>query len=400
MPQEIASSKIPVLAPGVEIADPSQEQPAADEAARRLYEDTSPAVVQILTNKARGTGFFFNEEGSIITAAHVVQGSNEHWALTKDGTRYKLVIEKMDDINDIAVMRPVGLPKGSRPFLQLAADSKLKLDQPLYAVGHPHGLRPAYLSPGNYKATSTTLDLVAKISPRALKNLSTAIKDWTPNELNDVDASLKRPLLRSHLHILHGNSGGPLIDEQYRAVGISDMINPRFPTESYYVPVEKIHDLLKPGNGKFTFTYERQPEQWARHYTSHWSNMPSLAVAETGIAGIAGYGAYRALSRQPIIAGAAAGTFGVSMFASDFSSLLQSTDSADKWKYALATASDAVTTAGAVATFFPKTRPIGMAAIGLGVIGRAGTDFLKTRLVLSDYNRKNGEPRGPFDAPI
>lgn len=393
------SDKVPLLEPYGELINPADQQTVVDQAARKLYEESLPAVIQIKTNRGSGTGFFINAEGRIVTAAHVVQDSAEQFAVTPDGTRYKLMLEKLDDINDIAVMKPIGMPAG-QAFFELAKDSKLKPEQSLYAIGHPEGRRPAYLSPGNFKMQYSPIQLVNEILPDAIPKLSKKISNWTPKERNDVIDSLDRPLLHSILQIRHGNSGGPLVDENRKIVGISDMINPDVPTRSYFVPVEKIHDLLNAKDDKFSFTYTRTPEEWARGYMSDWRNAPSLAVFETGAAGIAGYAAYRltrAVPRGAAVAFAGLGTAALTMDAGD---LLASTDSRDKTKFALAALADVATVGGAMATLVPKARPFGMAAIGLGVVGRAATDFIPTRLVLTDVSRKNGENRSPFEPPI
>lgn len=375
---------------------PSGTQPAADAAALKLYEDATPAVVQIDTNRGRGTGFFVDKDGTIVTAAHVVLGTNEHFAVTKDGTRYRLQIEKIDDINDLAVMRPLNMP-ANRPFLALAPDSNLKAKQELFALGHPEGLRPAYISPGTYRAPSTTLNLLAKIAPADVGNLGKRLHTYTPKELVDLKDSLERPLVNSDLHIRHGNSGGPLVDANQKVVGVSDMINPSNPSESYFVPVEKIHDLMDPRNKKFSFTYSRMPEQWTQNYLSNWQARPGLAMFQTSMVGACGYAGFEALRRAPLVAGTGFGAYGVVSFGQDFSDLLNASDPMDRWKYGLSSAADLTVSAGALAMMFPKTRPYGIAAIGLGVAGRTSTDFIRNRLVLTDTSRTNGETRAPYD---
>ncbi|MBY0547932.1 MAG: serine protease [Candidatus Obscuribacterales bacterium] len=394
MPLE--SPNIPVLKPGIDLVPPSGTQPAADAAALKLYEDATPAVVQIDTNRGRGTGFFVDKDGTIVTAAHVVLGTNEHFAVTKDGTRYRLQIEKIDDINDLAVMRPLNMP-ANRPFLALAPDSNLKAKQELFALGHPEGLRPAYISPGTYRAPSTTLNLLAKIAPADVGNLGKRLHTYTPKELFDLKDSLERPLVNSDLHIRHGNSGGPLVDANQKVVGVSDMINPSNPSESYFVPVEKIHDLMDPRNKKFSFTYSRMPEQWTQNYLSNWQARPGLAMFQTSMVGACGYAGFEALRRAPLVAGTGFGAYGVVSFGQDFSDLLNATDPMDRWKYGLSSAADLTVSAGALAMMFPKTRPYGIAAIGLGVAGRTSTDFIRNRLVLTDTSRTNGETRAPYD---
>lgn len=390
---------VPVLNPGGDLLRPGLAVPPADAAAAKLYQDTLPTVVQIGTNRGSGTGFFVDKEGTIVTAAHVVLNTKEHFAITPDGTKYRLQIEKMDDINDLAVMRPIGLPKDN-PFLKLAPDSKLKPLQPLYALGHPEGRRPAYISPGVYKAPSTTLELLAQITPRGIRELGDKLHEYTPKELYDLKDSLDRQLVHSELQIRHGNSGGPLVDAAKNVVGVSDMINPANPTQSYYVPVEKIHELLKPDNNKFAFTYSRMPEEWTQTYLANWYSRPALASFQTGMAGACGYLGNKAMRWAPVPIAAGLGAYSAGTLLSDMSDLLGATDRADQWKYGLASLADATAAAGALAMLHPKSRPFGMAAVGLGLTGRAGTDFMRNRLILTDISRPNGDTRSPYDMDI
>ena len=122
-------SDIPVLKPGVDIAIPGKPQPQIDEAAQKLYEDSLPKTVQITTDRGAGSGFFMDKDGNIGTAAHVILGTREQFATTSDGTKYKLQIEKLDDINDTAIMKPIGLAPGSRPFAEMGSSKDLKVDQ-------------------------------------------------------------------------------------------------------------------------------------------------------------------------------------------------------------------------------------------------------------------------------
>src|SRR5262249_13099205 len=104
-----------------------------------------PGVVQIKTDSSSASGFFADEAGHVITNAHVVQGKTEVSVVTTDGDSYRARIEKLDDINDLAVLKLEGLKPNSFKHLQLGSSDALKVDQSVYALGHPQGVRPTFI---------------------------------------------------------------------------------------------------------------------------------------------------------------------------------------------------------------------------------------------------------------
>lgn len=59
----MAGNDLHVLKIDLAIAKPGEVQPQADEATRRLFEETSSAIVKIETATATGTGFAVNRPG-------------------------------------------------------------------------------------------------------------------------------------------------------------------------------------------------------------------------------------------------------------------------------------------------------------------------------------------------
>jgi S1-C subfamily serine protease len=83
------------------------DEPVADVAAA-----LSPSVVQIETNAGLGSGFIFRADGYILTAAHVVDGSNQVTVRLADGTRLDGTVVGADANSDVAVVHvdQTGLP--------------------------------------------------------------------------------------------------------------------------------------------------------------------------------------------------------------------------------------------------------------------------------------------------
>ncbi len=400
---------IPVLKPEMPLARPGETQPGIDQVSRKLYEDASPAVVQIFASgKAAdypdqrsyslgtGSGFYVDDKGTVVTDAHVVLGGRELYVVDKDGRRFKAKLEKMDDINDLAILSTVG-QKVATPYLKLAESSHLQKDQPIWGLGHPQGLRPAYISPGYYRFQSNKLTELMNINEKQAAEFVTEMSlSKTPEELKEVKAALGRPLMHGRVHLEQGNSGGPVVDKEGKVVGISDQVAREDYSQSYYNRVEELKDLLGQKDPKFKFSYAYEPSGWAQQHLIDWKNDKPMATAMVGIAAGSGYLGYRVVNRFPKL-GLGVGLISAVNAVEDSSAFLNSTDSRDSWKYGLATAADLTTIGGSVATMIPKAKTLGLAAMGVGIVGRMATEFIENRLVLTDMQRTDGSYRPPFN---
>lgn len=397
MTEKSGQTEFPVLKPGIDIAKPGDPQPEVDDAAKKLYADSLPAVVQITTDKGFGSGWIMDKTGRIGSAAHVVLGSKEHFAVTADGSKYKLEIEKLDDLNDTVIMKPVKWKEGSRPHLDLAPSSALKADDMVYGMGHPGGLRPAYLSPGYHRLAQSQLDMMKGLSEEVEGAIQQKLAQLTPKERPDLEKFVSRDILNSRIHIRPGDSGGPLLNTEGKVVGINDMITSY--EMGYFVPSEKIQ-ALNNDEGKFNFKYSWVAGNLAQDYKREWSSNPALATAKTLGVGAAGLIGNAVLNSRPYTGGLGAAGVGAVMFVNDAGNLLDSTDGRDQMKYGLATAGDLAATAGAIATMIPKVRLAGKIALGLGVTGRLGSEFVPNKRVLTDISRKDGSPLPPVSPDI
>jgi len=386
---------IPVLKPGVKLETPNHAQPNIDDVGRKLYADTLPKTVQITTDTGAGSGFFMDKDGRVGTAAHVILGTREQFITTSDGTKYKARIEKLDDINDTAILKPMGLEPGSRPVAEMGSSQNLKNDQPIYPVGHPFGLRPAYISPGTFVSQLTQAELFHQLDPTADKDLEEGLKGVTPKELDDVKAALARQLLSGTVQIQPGDSGGPMFDVNGKVLGVNDMITG--PTKGFFVPVEKIRDLYN-GDGNFKYTYNYVAEPWAQNFKNTLEQKPLIAGAELASAAGIGATALTVMSRFPRSAGVGSSLYEAANFLSDSSDYLSSTDSHDKMRFGVKSLSDVLGTVSSLALLSSRYRIGGAVGLALGISGRIAADFIPTHLIVTDIERK-ADPLIPPRSP-
>ncbi len=166
---------------------PPSDEPLADTAARLL-----PSVVQIEAGNAVGSGFVAADGGLILTASHVV-GTTETVRLTlQDGTSISGTVVAVDKSIDTAVIRA----EADLEALALGALADVQVGEMTIAIGSPFGL--------SQTVTTGIVSALGRTVPTPM------------GELHD--------LIQTDAAINSGNSGGPLIDREGRAIGINTAI--------------------------------------------------------------------------------------------------------------------------------------------------------------------------------
>lgn len=155
----------------------------------------APSVVQIETNQGLGSGFIYDDEGHILTAAHVVSGAGDTVTVRlADGTTRTGTVVGSDVSTDVAVVK-VELSGTKAKPASLATGESLQVGQTAVAIGSPFGLDQ-----------TVTSGIVSAVD-RAMQTTNGAI------DMVQTDAPINP-----------GNSGGPLADLQGRVIGINDQI--------------------------------------------------------------------------------------------------------------------------------------------------------------------------------
>jgi S1-C subfamily serine protease len=177
--------------------------------ATRVYRQAAPGVVTVRSvfgeaGAAEGSGFVLDDEGEIVTNAHVVtdESTGERKAAENvyvefpDHNVVPAEIVGFDPFVDVALLKiaPAGLPLHP---LELGDDGELRVGQPVAAIGSPFGEQQS-LSVGVVSATDRS------------------VKSLTQFEIYGA--------IQTDASINPGNSGGPLLDVGARVVGINQQI--------------------------------------------------------------------------------------------------------------------------------------------------------------------------------
>jgi S1-C subfamily serine protease len=154
-----------------------------------IYQRVRPSVVVVRTNDALGSGVVVADDGTILTANHVIAGATKITVLFFDGTTTSATVVSKDPKLDIAVLRPASLPEVVVPA---ALGGDTGVGAPVVAVGNPLGL-----------ADSVSAGVVSGLDRTA------RTAQGTFSGLIQFDASVNP-----------GSSGGPLLDARGLVIGI------------------------------------------------------------------------------------------------------------------------------------------------------------------------------------
>lgn len=186
----------------VATASPTASSSSASTAAASaatLYQQTVAGVVTITTEIAQrgafgqgtGSGIVVDQNGDIVTNAHVVSGARQVQVTFNDGRTASASIISVNTKADLAVIR-VSVAAASLHPVALGNSDALRIGDSVYAIGAPFGL-----------TESMTAGIVSGLN-RAASGLSGLIQTDAP--------------------INPGNSGGALVNGQGEVIGINDSI--------------------------------------------------------------------------------------------------------------------------------------------------------------------------------
>ena len=151
-----------------------------------------PSVVAILTESGQGSGVVWNSEGVVVTNNHVVARARQVQVAFADGQRVSAQTVATDPQTDLAVLRAARSSVPAATF----ADSLPRVGELAIAMGNPLGFE-----------NSVTAGIISGLG-RAI-----------PGAAQEAPALID--LIQTDAAISPGNSGGALVGNDGRIVGIS-----------------------------------------------------------------------------------------------------------------------------------------------------------------------------------
>jgi putative serine protease PepD len=175
---------------GAQAATPSPSPSAtASLSVPAIYQRVAPSVVTIQAGRGFGTGVIVADDGTIITADHVIANASAIVVTYADGTLTRATVLSSNKQQDIALLAPARLPQIVVPAaLGGAAD----IGAPVVAIGNPLGLTDS-------------------VSAGVVSGL---------NRTASTDTGKRSGLIQFDAAVNPGSSGGPLLDGRGLVIGI------------------------------------------------------------------------------------------------------------------------------------------------------------------------------------
>ncbi len=191
--------------------------------ASEVIDAVRPSTVRVLTASDQatigaGTGWAYDAaQGLIVTNAHVVAPppgkgmfGGLHYLVVVDGERRPATLYADAPCYDLAMLK-VDDTTGLETF-ELGSQSDIELGDRVFVLGYPGNSVTSFANTP-LQATTGSVSVVSE-SQQAGSLASTG-----------TDSRLYPDLLQTDAAINHGNSGGPLIDEEKRLVGVNTLSN-------------------------------------------------------------------------------------------------------------------------------------------------------------------------------
>jgi putative serine protease PepD len=199
-----------------------------DKSFSEVFREVSPSVVQIfavsidpfsLSHRVQhsvGTGFVIDDNGHVVTNAHLVHGTSEVMISIDEDDVLPAEIVGVDPISDLAVIKPAQ----SGDQLQKAPLGKpddLDIGVEVLAVGYPFGIGKT--------ATRGIISGMDRVVP-----FSTS--------------SWMIPLIQTDAAISPGNSGGPLVNRCGEVVAVNTIGSTAGQNINFSIPIDVIQEIL------------------------------------------------------------------------------------------------------------------------------------------------------------
>ncbi|HKI48597.1 MAG TPA: trypsin-like peptidase domain-containing protein [Desulfobacteria bacterium] len=162
-----------------------------------------------------GSGFIINEQGYILTNAHVIHNATDIRVVLSEGRReYPAKIVGADRVTDTALIR-IESDQLLTP-LPLGNSDRLRIGEMVLAIGNPLGLR--------HSVTSGIVSATERISPGLNEKLVDFIQ--TDSAINP------------------GNSGGPLVNLHGEVVGINTAMVTQAHSIGFAIPINTVKKVM------------------------------------------------------------------------------------------------------------------------------------------------------------
>lgn len=211
---------------------PRADLTEAEQTTIKVFQTASPSVVHVFARANRGSSLFEPEQtvvqsgsgiiwdaaGHVVTNNHVISGTNEIGARFPSGELVAARVVGAAPNYDIAVLQLERARSELRP-IAVGRSADLQVGQAAFAIGNPYNL--------DQTLTSGTISALNRRLPTS-----------TPYDIAGV--------IQTDAAVNPGNSGGPLLDDAARLIGVNTAIlsgSGAFAGISFAIPVDIVNRI-------------------------------------------------------------------------------------------------------------------------------------------------------------
>lgn len=193
--------------PAIEFIKTSAKLSAQEDIAR--YKE---AVVVVLTDDSKGTGFSISEEGQILTNYHVVDDNKSVIVGFPEAGRFKADVINTYPSIDLAILQ---VDEKDLPYLELAENPSYSFGDPITFIGNP-------------------------LKFTGIANEGTLIDFY---QLSDWEV----PVMMMEAPVYRGNSGSPVLNEEGQVVGIvfATLDHDEHGKVGLFIPIKEYYNTQK-----------------------------------------------------------------------------------------------------------------------------------------------------------
>ncbi len=195
---------------------PFPGDPFFDSFFRDFFEPRLPHTAQNL-----GSGVVIDEQGHILTNAHVVARASRIQVTLADGREFDATLIGADPKNDVAVLKIESEQK--LPWIEMGSSEDLMVGEPVIAIGNPFGL-----------SSTVTTGVISALN-RSIRS----------------EKGVYHGFLQTDASINPGNSGGPLLSAEGELVGINTAVYQGAQGIGFAIPIDTaarvVRELIEEG---------------------------------------------------------------------------------------------------------------------------------------------------------
>ncbi len=193
-----------------------------------VFREVSPSVVQIFSvsidpfslmhrvQHGVGTGFVIDDDGHVVTNAHLVHGTSEVMISIGEDDFLSAEIVGVDPISDLAVLK-LSQPGDRLLGAPLGMSDGLDIGDEVLAVGYPFGIGKS--------ATRGIISGMERVVPFSTSSWMT-------------------PFIQTDAAISPGNSGGPLVNRCGEVVAVNTLGSMAGQNINFSIPIDIVQELL------------------------------------------------------------------------------------------------------------------------------------------------------------